>query len=152
MPFTDSRLGPGLLLLGTAPGVEYGFQVSNLRLVPSVDSTDGTPTLAVPDPAPETKTTYALEGSAINDFATAAGLQMYCYDQDGDLVDFSWTSNTAAGEGATCVGKCIVRAFEIGGNVGEQLVTDFSWPCEGKPTFTPAAGGLSAQSAKAGKS
>ena len=41
--FTDSRLGPGTLLLGTAPGVEYGMQVSALALTPSTDSTDGTP-------------------------------------------------------------------------------------------------------------
>lgn len=149
MPFTDSRLGPGTLQLGTAPGAEFGFQVSNIRLVPSVDSTDGTPTLAVPEPPPETKTTYALEGSAINDFATAAGLQMFAYDQDGDLVDFTWVSSTVAGEGATVTGKVVVRAFEIGGAVGEQLVTDFSWPCEGKPVFAPVAGATSREKAKA---
>lgn len=143
MPFTDSRLGPGTLQLGTSPGAEYGFQVSNLRLTPSVDSTDGTPTLAEPTPPPETKTTFALEGSAINDFATAAGLQMYCYDNDGQLTDFSWVSNTV--DGASCTGKVIIRAFEIGGNVGEQLVTDFSWPCDGKPAFAPVAGTQSAR-------
>ena len=135
MPFTDSRLGPGTLQLGTAPGTEFGFQVSNIRIVPAVNSTDGTPTLAVPEPAPETKTDWSLDGSAINDFAASAGLQRYCYDNDGNTVAFSFTSNTTVGEGATCSGEIVVRAFEIGGNVGEQLVTDFSWPCVGKPTF-----------------
>jgi hypothetical protein len=144
MPFTDSRLGPGTLLLGTAPGTEYGFQVSALTLTPSVDSTDGTPTLAIPTPPPETKTSYSLDGSAINDFATAAGLQMFAYDQDGETVDFVFTSNTNPGEGATVTGKVVVRAFPIGGNVGEQLVTDFSWPCDGKPVFAPVAGATAA--------
>jgi hypothetical protein len=147
MPFTDTRLGPGTLQLGTAPGTEYGFQVSALTLTPAVDSTDGTPTLAVPAPAPETKTSYTLDGTAINDFADAAGLQRYCYDQDGQTVPFTWTSNTT--DGTTCAGEVVVRAFPMGGNVGEQLTTDFSWPCVGKPVFTDvAAGDATARMAK----
>jgi hypothetical protein len=143
MPFTDTRLGPGTLLLGTAPGEEFGFQVSNIRLVPAVDSTDGTPTLAVPDPAPESTTTYSLDGSAINDFAVPGGLQRYCFDNDGDTVDFSFTSSTV--DGTTLAGQVQIHAFEMGGDVGTQLVTDFSWPVVGKPTFTdlPLAAGAS---------
>ena len=136
MPFVDTRLGPGTLTLGT-PGADYATQVSALSLVPAVDSVDGTPTLAVPDPPPETNTTYSLDGSAINDFSSASGLQMYCYDHDGETTPFVWVSSTVAGEGATCSGDVVIRAFTIGGAVGEQLVTDFSWPVAGaKPVFT----------------
>jgi hypothetical protein len=132
MPFTDSRLGPGTLTLGTAPA-EYGFQVSALALTPSVDETDGTPTLAVPDPAPEQSTSFTLDGSAINDFGEAAGLQRYAYDNDGQTVAFVWTPNTA--DATTCTGEVQMRAFPMGGAVGEQIVTDFSWPTVGKPVW-----------------
>jgi hypothetical protein len=139
MPFTDDRQGPGTLLLGATPGTEYGFQVSSIALIPAVDSVDGTPTLAVPDPAPETNTTYALEGSAIQDYSQAAGLQRYCYDNDGTETDFIWTPLTGSG-GAVITGRCVVRAFTIGGNVGEgPIITDFSWPCVGKPVISSSA-------------
>ena len=145
MPFHDSRLGPGTLVIGTTPGTEYGFQVSALALTPAVDSTDGTPTLAVPAPVPETKTTYTLDGTAINDFEAVSGLQRYCYDHDGETHDFVWTPNTSTAPPATLTGKLVVRAFPMGGTVGEQLTTDFSWPCEGKPVW---AGGVTTAAAE----
>lgn len=144
MPFHDSREGPGTLTIGTAPGTEYGFQCSAVKLVPSVDSTDGTPTLAVPQPPPLTTTTYSLDGTAINDYTHSAGLQRYCYDHDGEEMDFVWTPNTA--DAATLTGKLTVRAFEMGGDVGVQVTTDFSWPCTGKPVW---AGGVALAEAEA---
>ena len=137
MPLVDSRLGPGTLTVG-APGTDYSFQVSALRLLtPSVNSTDGTPTLAVPEPPPLTETTYSLDGSAINDFTDSAGLTRYCYDNDGIEAEFVWVPLTA--DGTSCAGSVIVRAFPIGGNPGEQIKTDFSWPCVGKPAWTDGA-------------
>jgi hypothetical protein len=151
MPFKDSRQGPGTLLIGTAPGTEYGFQASAVKLVPSVDSTDGTPTLAVPEPPPLTTTSYSLDGTAINDYTDPAGLQRYCYDHDGEEQDFVWTPNTA--DAAVLTGRLTVRAFEMGGDVGVQVTTDFSWPCTGKPAWTGGAAALEAdaQPAAAGK-
>jgi len=140
MPFTDSRLGPGTLTIGTTPA-EFGFQVSALTLTPAVDEADGTPTLAVPDPEPQMTTTYTLDGSAINDFEAVSGLQRYAYDHDGETVDFVWTPNGDVATPATCTGEVQMRAFPMGGAVGEQLVTDFSWPCVGKPVW---AGGAAA--------
>ena len=63
MPFKDSRLGVGTLKIGPAspPVNEFNFQVSACRLTPSVDSEDGTPTLAVPAPAPLSTITLGVE-------------------------------------------------------------------------------------------
>ena len=146
MAFVDTRLGPGLLTVGT-PGSEFSTQVSALTLTPSFDTTDGTPTLAVPDPPAESSTKYTLDGSAINDFTSATGLSRYAYDHDGEELAFVWTPNTDAG--TTCTGTVVVQAFPMGGKVAEQLVTDFSWPCVGKPVF---AGDLPlADEARAGR-
>jgi hypothetical protein len=146
MPFVDSRLGPGTLTLGTVPA-EHGAQIAALALTPAVNSTDGTPTLAVPAPEPEMKTDYTLDGSAINDFAAISGLQRYAYDHDGETVGFVWTPSTP--DAATLTGEVQLRAFPMGGKVGEQLVTDFSWPCVGKPAWAGGAAVLEAAGAGA---
>ena len=144
MPFKDTRLGPGTLTVGTVP-TEYGFQVSALTLTPSFNTTDGTPTLAEPDPPQEATTDYTLDGSAINDFTDPTGLQRYAFDNDGVEAAFVWTP--ASDDGTTCTGTVVVHAFPMGGKVAEQLVTDFSWPVVGKPVF--AADGATAASAAA---
>lgn len=133
MPLVDSRLGPGTLTIGT-PGKDYSFQVASLTLTPSVNSTDGVPTLAVPEPAPETQTDYSLDGDAINDFEDPTGLSRYCYDNDGDEQPFVWVPITA--DGTSVGGDIVVRAFPIGGTPGEMLQTTFSWPCVGKPIWS----------------
>jgi hypothetical protein len=112
-----------------------------------VNENAGTPTLAVPAPAPEMVTDYTLDGDAINDFASLTGLQRYCYDHDGETTDFVWTPNTDDTTPATLTGQVQLRAFPMGGKVGEQLTTSFSWPCvNGKPVW---AGGV-AVAAEAG--
>jgi hypothetical protein len=143
MPFKDSRLGPGTLLIGTAPGTDYGVQVSACTLTPAVDSTDGTPTLAVPEPPPLTSTTYTLDGTAVNDFTAPAGFQRYCFDNDGLETDFTYTPNTV--DAAVLTGMLTVRAFPMGGNVGEQITTDFSFPITGKPVWTGGAAATAAE-------
>ena len=137
--FADSRLGPGTLLLGAA---EYGQQITNVVLTPTIDSTDGTPTLADPDPLPEQKETWALEGSAIQDFELAAGFVNYCFDNAGDEVAFVWTPMTAGG--TVFSGTCLVTAIPIGGDAGVQITADFSFAVNGRPTRVDGA--LSARS------
>lgn len=146
MPFVDSRLGPGTLTLGTVP-TEYGFQVAALALTPAVNENAGTPTLAVPEPAPEVVTDYTLDGDAINDFGAVSGLQRYCYDHDGETHAFVWTPNNTDAAPATLTGEVQIRAFPMGGKVGEQLVTSFSWPTVGKPAWAGGAAVLEAQAA-----
>jgi len=143
MPFTDSRLGPGTLKIGTpAPGTEFGFQVSNCVLTPAADEADGTPTLAVPDPAPELTTNFTLDGTAIADHGSSSGFSRYCFEHDGETMDFEWVPNSSETTPATLTGQIQVRAFPMGGAVGEQITQDFSFPVVGgKPVW---AGGAAA--------
>jgi hypothetical protein len=128
---TDSRLGVGTLLLGTT---DYGAQLANVVLTPTVDSTDGTPTLGIPDPLPEEKESWALEGSAIQDFELATGFVNFCFDNAGTLQPFEFTPVT---DNATkYAGQCRVWSIPIGGDAGVQITADFSFAVEGKPTRT----------------
>jgi hypothetical protein len=132
--FFDSRLGPGTLMLGTT---EFGYQASAVKLTPSVDSTDGTPTLAVPDPAPESSVSWALNLDAIQDFENPAGIVNYLMDNALSEVDFTWTPLTDAG--VVYSGTVQIVPMEVGGDVAVQVVTSVELPVVGEPTRVDGA-------------
>jgi hypothetical protein len=136
MAATDSRLGPGTLTLGTLTGA--GCQMSNVKLVPEFDEEDGTPTLCDPKPAPLSTTSWALEGSAVQDWEDSAGFVEFCRTNDGSTVAFEWVPNSTLTPVVTYAGSCQVRAVEIGGDVAVQNTTDFSFPVVGDFTRTEA--------------
>lgn len=132
MPVVDSRLGPGTLVLGTLTSIEC--QMANVRLEPSADETDGTPTLCEPAPAPELTTSWVLAGTAIQDFEDDAGFVEYCRLNDGTTVTFTWIPATAYG--VEFSGSVQVRAVAIGGDVAVQITTDWEFPVVGDITRT----------------
>jgi hypothetical protein len=146
MPLVDSRLGPGTI---TFEALDFSYQAANVKLVPSTDETDGTKTLAEPDPPPLADITWALEGTMIQDFEAAAGFVNWAFDNALTEKAFEFTPVTPAGVKWT--GTVQVRPTEIGGDAGVQITTDFSMPCIGVPVRTDAATGR-AETAKASKS
>jgi hypothetical protein len=124
----DSRQGPGILTLGST---DFGTQISNVKLTANNDSTDGTPTLGVPKPAPIVTTTWALEGSAIQDWESDAGFVNYCALNNNTIVDFEWVPNNDVSVKYT--GRCLVVAVDIGGDIATQLSSDWSFGLEGEP-------------------
>ncbi len=134
MPFADSRQGPGTLMLDT---FAFETQAAAVRLTPSVDSTDGTPTLAVPEPAPDSKVSWALNIDAIQDFEEPAGLVNYLMDNALAEVTFEWMPLTA--DGTKYAGTVQIVPIEIGGDVAVQVVTSVELPCVGTPTRTDGA-------------
>jgi len=139
--FSDSRLGPGTLKLGT---LEFGHQASAVRLTPDVSSEDGTPTLHVPDPAPESTIGWALNIDAIQDFDNPAGLVNYLMDNALDEVAFEWTPLTASA--TVFSGTVQIVPMEIGGDVAVQVVTSVELPVVGEPTRVDGVLGTTASS------
>lgn len=129
MTTTDSRLGPGTLTLGTT---DYGAQCSNVRLVPSKDSTDGTPTLGTPEPPKDVKTSWTLSGTVVQDWESSTGFVEYCRTNDNTQVSFIWEPNTDVG--VTYSGTVTVSAIEIGGDVAAQNTSDFEFDVVGAIT------------------
>ena len=141
--FFDSRLGPGTLTLGTT---EFGHQASAVRLTPDVSSEDGTPTLAVPDPAPESTVSWALNIDAIQDFENPTGLVNYLMDNALSEVAFTWEPITA---GPSYAGTVQIVPIEVGGDVAVQVVTSVELPVVGEPTRTDPVLSSSSRSSKA---
>lgn len=131
MPLTDARQGPGTL---TLEANDFSYQAAAVRLTPDVSSEDGTPTLAVPDPAPDTSVAWALNIDAIQDFTDAAGLVNYLMDNALSEVPFVWTPITA--DTTTYQGTVQIVPMEIGGDVAVQVVTSVELPLVGQPTRT----------------
>lgn len=129
--FFDSRLGPGTLMLGTT---EFGHQASAVRLTPDVSSEDGTPTLAVPDPAPESTVGWALNLDAIQDFENPTGLVNFLMDNALSEIAFTWVPLTE--DGTSYAGTVQIVPMEIGGDVAVQVVTSVELPVVGEPTRT----------------
>jgi hypothetical protein len=110
---------------------EFNTQAAAVRLTPSVDSADGTPTLAVPEPAPESTVTWALNIDAIQDFEEPAGLVNYLMDNALAEVPFEWVPLLP---GPTYSGTVQIVPIEIGGDVAVQIVTAVELPLVGAPT------------------
>jgi hypothetical protein len=129
MTVVDSRLGPGTLSLGTLTGA--GCQMGNVRLVPSRDEEEGTPTLCDPKPAPLITTSWALSGSAVQDWESDDGFVEFCRLNDGVTVAFEWVPNSTLTDPVAYTGQVQVRAVEFGGDVAKQNTTDFEFPVVG---------------------
>lgn len=140
---TDSRQGVGTL---TLEAIEFNTVATAVRLTPGVNSADGTPTLAVPQPAPDTTVSWALNIDAIQDFEDATGLVNYLMDNALAEVPFVWTPITS--DGTSYAGVVQIVPMEIGGDVGVQVVTSVELPVVGEPTRTD--GSLTSMIAGAG--
>jgi len=143
MPATDSRLGPGTL---TLEANDFSAQAAAVRLTPSVDSTDGTPTLAEPEPAPLSTVSWALNLDAIQDWEDAAGIVNYLMDNALAEVPFVWTPSTA--DGTAYNGTVQIIPIEVGGDVAVQVVTSVELPIVGTPTRVDGVVGASSRAKK----
>lgn len=136
---TESKLKTGMLILGgSVVGVgafDFACQATNVRVAPSHnDAGDPVETLCGDSTSPSTQTTWALQGTSIQDFDDAAGFLWYAFDHNLQTVPFSWTPNVDGGSVIT--GDVQVRALEIGGDVNTRITSDFDWPINGEPTAT----------------
>jgi hypothetical protein len=131
MPLTDSRQGVGTLTLDAH---DFSYQAAAVRLTPDVSSEDGTPTLAVPEPAPDTSVAWALNIDAIQDFEDPVGLVNYLMDNALAEAPFVWTPITASG--TKYEGTVQIVPMEVGGDVAVQVVTSVELPLVGQPTRT----------------
>lgn len=142
MPIVQSRVKQGVLTFGagpTPPPVDFSCQPTNIRLTPTTNAEDPVETLCGDTAAGTGSTTWALTGTAIQDFDDPAGFLMYAFDNNGDIVPFSWQPNADSG---TWEGECTIQALEIGGDVNTRITTDFSFPLTAAPTYTaPVAAG-----------
>jgi hypothetical protein len=131
---TDSRQGVGTLTIGTT---DFAAQASAVKLTPTVNSSDGTPTLAVPKPAPETTVTWDLNVDAIQDFEDPVGFVNFLMDNALSELPFVW--EPISGAAPSYSGTVQLVPIEVGGDVAVQVVTSVTLPLVGEPTRDDSA-------------
>ena len=135
MAVTDSRVKKGVLTLVSGTDTYSAeCQVTNVRITPGTTSDDTVEVLCGDVVGGASAPEDSLNLESIQDFDDAAGFVAFSWRNRGKEATFTWKPNTAAGE---WTGKVIVKAVEVGGEVGTQLRTSAEWKIT---SLTPPTG------------
>lgn len=134
-------LGAGTLTLGSATSLHtMSHQVTEVKLVPSVDKGDTVTVLSGKKKGGTRAEAWKLEGKFLFDLGTTDSTSDYLFDNRGQDVDFTFTPSTA--RGTTFTGKLTVESSEIGGAVDvDNQEIDFSFDLVGEPVKKAAVPG-----------
>ena len=146
LPVISKVLGATLIFGGTAPdyadGQEFACDAKSIKVTPTSDKDGDDVTLACGTVlAAPRKTSYTLNGSGIQRFDDADGLQAYCYTNDGVPVHFWLRFND--GESPVYQGDVVIERLEEGGDAGNDP-GDLSFEFDGVGEYTrdPFTGAL----------
>lgn len=130
------KLGPGLLTLGeVSTEEEFGSQITNARIEPSVDEEDNIPVLSGEEVDGEETETWILAGSFLQDYTGMDSTLVWCKTNAGKILPFTFVPNSE--QGLQITGTVKIRAVQIGGDVKTKNTTDFEF--KGIGDWTPAA-------------
>lgn len=128
-----------LALTTITPLVAYTCQIVNFALEPSqnLSPTPGTYCQA-PHDTPGLSS-WDIVISFLQDWGNTPSLSKFTYDNDGELIDFEFTSDNPTAV-PSMTGTAYVTATAFGGDAGSVWqVTTQRWPCKVKPTLVPDA-------------
>lgn len=148
MTVVESRLKKGKLTLGATPGNDYSCQCTNVRIKSNYNTDDGIETLCGDEIAGSTKLKgRSLAGTAIQDFDDPAGFVNYCFDNDLEVVAFSYTPNLTGAPTYTGQLRVQVPDETAGGDINTRLTSDFDWQISNLTrAYPPPATGATAGS------
>ena len=137
MAVKSTKLGPGTLVVGTAPNTaDLSCQVSSATLTPAKDKDDDTTMLCGDVKVGATTYTAQLVFTIDQDLEDPAGVVYFSWTHKGETMSFTFTPNTDAG--GTVAGQVIVDPIAVGGDEGgKDMTSDTTWDCVGFPTLTP---------------
>lgn len=145
MSITKSRLKKGKLTLTPDGGIAVDFSCQPTNVTLSTDYEEDGEVLEVlcgDSDAPTLKTGRTLKVTAVQDFDDPNGFINFLWDNETEVVAFTWTPNSDGGP--TYTGRVQCRLGDIGGDVAAQLTSDLELPVIGEvdrafpaaPTFT----------------
>lgn len=135
MAIKSTKLGPGRLTFGeTGTPTEFGSQITNARIEPSYDSEDPIPVLSGEELAGDETATYVLAGTFLQDYTGMSSLIVWCKENEGAVLPFTFVPSTDGGLQAT--GTVKIRAVTAGGDVKTRNTSDFEFPGVGDYAYT----------------
>lgn len=134
MAVNTLTMGPGTLILGEVGSTKaFSSQVTNARIVPSVDTGDPLNVLSGESVPGDRDESFTLAGTLVQDFGAADGTTEWTYTNRGVSMPFVFVPNTAAGRQVS--GTVVVEAVEIGGDARSKPTSDFEWTLVGAPVL-----------------
>lgn len=139
MAIKSSKLGPGRLTFGdTGSPTEFGSQITNARIEPSYDTEDAIPVLSGEELAGDETATYVLAGTFLQDYSDMTSLIVWCKENEGQNLPFTFVPSTEGGIQAA--GTVKIRAVSAGGDVKTRNTADFEFPGVGDYSYTAYTG------------
>ena len=141
-----TTLGPGTLSIGpTAAPIDISCLINNARVEADKDQDDARTHLCGTSVPGRIVYTYKLTGSIDTDSETDSGIFAYSQAHAGEVVEFEFTPNTAAGTSAA--GTLIIDPLDFGADeYGAPLDSDFEFSIIDQPVFAyGTAGGAAAR-------
>lgn len=132
---TVSKQKDGVFTVGGEP---FACQQRNVRIVPPEPSDDAIEEVldGTPLESEDAAKPWKLAFTSVQDFTNAAGIQKYSWDNEGDVVAFSWQPRGVTGP--AFAGTVRVSPLEVGGEMNKRLDVEAEWILAAKPTWTPA--------------
>lgn len=140
MAIKSSKLGPGLLTFGdTASPEEFGAQTTATAIEPEVDEGDDIDVLSGEVLSGDDEYTYNLTGTALQDYSGMTSWIVWCKENQGVELPFTFVPNNA--EGLKVSGVVKIRAVKFGGDVKERNTSDFEFKGVGDYTYAATGSG-----------
>ena|ERR1700754_4371115 len=135
MPLTSSKQKNGTLTIG---GIEFGCQTRNVKIVPPDQPDDASDEVLCGDliPSDDAAAGWVLGITSIQDFTDPDGYTNYMYDNQGDVVAFTWKPTAA--EFPIYSGNVTVWPAEVGGDMNKRLESEQELKLTAKPVRTDA--------------
>ncbi|MFJ3394002.1 hypothetical protein [Leifsonia aquatica] len=136
-------IGPGTLTIGAETDLtNFAGKCTSAKLVPSVKRGDKIQLLDGSEEAGDRTESFALEGKFLQDFGQADSKTEWLFEHRGEEHPFVYRPNNGSAKSIT--GTLTVEAIDMGGDVGEKPVSDFSFELVGAPTIAAAGAGFAA--------
>lgn len=135
MAIQSYKLGPGTLLLGSAP-LDISAQVTSCQVAATenVSTTEAVDVLSGLQLAAEEDVTfsYVISGNLLQALE-AGGVVDWTWENAGQVVDFVFVPRNDVDRAVG--GQCTIVPVTIGGDVKTRPQSDFSFRCSGTPVF-----------------
>lgn len=132
MAIKSTVLGPGTLTIGEEGSEEqFAAQLTNIRLVPNVTTSDPIPVLSGEELDGDDTEIWEMSGTLLQSF-DADSLVDWALANKGEKLPFVFVPNTVADRQYTGIVK--VQPVTIGGDVKKRNTSDFTWRMTGAPT------------------
>jgi len=138
MAVSRTKTGPGTIIVGEigVDDIDFSAQVLSCVVEYDKDKEDDRKVLSGETVAGAVRRSATVSITMLNDIAVAAGIVRFSWANKGSEQPFRFVPNTAADQAIE--GTIEIEPIAIGGDVDDDMETEFEWDFVGEPTLDEA--------------